>query len=440
MARRRNLVRNGGFERVRRGEQVPAPWRPWSPRAALAPEVAVDRRRRRSGKASLKMGSRGRSYTLGGVRQEVGGLRGGRCYEVSAHVSVRGVRWPRESVALKLEWLAPGGAALRKHFFGPGEPAGTWYHLGGVVEAPRGAQAAQVELRFRWAKGGTAWWDDVSLREAPLLHHRLITLGSVAYVPPDSSTPERNLHHYREWLELAGRLGCDLVCLTEGLNGVRTGLPYPQAAEPIPGPFTEALGEVARRFGMYVVAGLYERAGRLCYNTAVLIDREGRLLGRYRKTHLPEGEALGGLTPGEDYPVFETDFGRVGMEICYDNFFPEVARSLAVGGAEVVCLPIAGDGRAGHYAYDIVARTRAIDNALFLVTSIWSPRSLIIDPEGHILADSAGRETIITARVDLDERPFCPWLSARSAGCWKELWSVERRPRTYGPLSQGLKP
>ena len=183
-----------------------------------------------------------------------------------------------------------------------------------------------------------------------------------------------------------------------------------------------------------MVAGLYERQGRLCYNTAVLIDRDGRVMARYRKTHLPEAEALAGLTPGHEHPVFQTDFGRVGMEICYDNFFPEVARALALNGAEVICLPIAGDGRGGHYAWDVVARARAIDNAVYFVSSIWGPRSLIIDPGGHILADSAGQSTVITARVDLDQRRFYRWLSARSAGCWNELWQVERRPRTYGSL------
>jgi len=340
---------------------------------------------------------------------------------------------------LNLEWLGPGGEPLRKHFFSPEAGKERWHRVRGIVEAPAAAEAAAVELRFRWAKGATVWWDDVSLREVPLHHHRLVTLGSVAYVPSNPSTPEQNLHEYRDRLITAGRLGCDLVCLTEGINGVRTGLSYVEAAEPVPGPFTEAIGELARRYGMYVVAGLYEKTGRICYNTAVLIDRDGNIAGKYRKTHLPEAEALGGLTPGNTYPVFRTDFGRVGMEICYDNFFPEVARALAVNGAELICLPIAGDGRAGHYHWDIVARARAIDNAVYFVSSIWGPRSLIIDPEGHILADSAGQDTVITVRVDLDEHPFCRYLSTASSGCWHELWPVERRPGTYGPLAQGGK-
>ena len=440
MAKGRNLVRNGGFERSKTGEKVPASWRTWAPRNVLAPAIALDRDVHRGGKASLRMGSRNRAYTLGGVRQELADLHSGRCYELTAYVRTREVKWVQESVALKLEWLRKDGGALQKHFFAPEAPARGWRRVGGLVEAPQGAERAVVELRFRWAKGGAVWWDDVSLREAPLKRHRLVTLGSVAYVPPAGSTVEQNLHDYCDRAKLAGRLGCDLVCLTEGVNGLRTGLSYVKAAEPIPGPFTEALGAVARRYGMYLVVGLYERAGRLCYNTAVLIDRDGQLLGRYRKTHLPEAEALGGLTPGDEHPVFQTDFGRVGIEICYDNFFPEVTRALAVNGAEVICLPIAGDGRAGHYNWDIVARARAIDNSVFFVSSIWGPRSLIIDPEGHILADSAGQDTVITARVDLDQRRFSRWLSARSAGCWNELWPVERRPRTYGDLARDLGP
>jgi predicted amidohydrolase len=155
-------------------------------------------------------------------------------------------------------------------------------------------------------------------------------------------------------------------------------------------------------------------------------------VGKYRKTHLPETEISGGLTPGNTYPVFKTDFGTIGLQICYDNFFPEVTRNLALQGAEIIFLPIWGDGRGDGYEWDIVARARAIDNAVYLVASIYGyKRSLIINPNGQILADTNGKSGMVTAEIDLDARTFERWLSVHGYGEWKNLYPKERRPATY---------
>jgi predicted amidohydrolase len=186
---------------------------------------------------------------------------------------------------------------------------------------------------------------------------------------------------------------------------------------------------------MYIVVGVYEGEGETLYNTAVLIDREGNVAGKYRKTHLPEAETMWGITPGSTYPVFETDFGRVGIQVCYDNFFPEVARALALNGAEIIVLPIWGDGRDDDRTWDVMARARAIDNAVYFVASNYSQkRSLIVDPWGHILADTAGEHGVIVQQVDLDARVLRRWLSVGCDGEWQRLFRDERRPSTYGPI------
>src|ERR1039458_2412188 len=89
------------------------------------------------------------------------------------------------------------------------------------------------------------------------------------------------------------------------------------------------LGELALKHSSYVAAGMYEREGTAIYNTAVLIDRAGNVEGKYRKVYLPREEVEAGLMPGSDYPVFRTDFGTVGLMICYDVFFADPARALA---------------------------------------------------------------------------------------------------------------
>ena len=209
----------------------------------------------------------------------------------------------------------------------------------------------------------------------------------------------------------------------------------------MPGPSTEVLGEVARKHEMYIVAGVYEREGQTVYNTAVLLDRGGELIGRYRKTHLPEAEIVGGITPGDTYPVFDTDFARIGIQICYDNFFPEVARALAISGAEIVFLPIWGDGRGDPETHAAVYRARAIDNAVFLLVSNYSQkRSMIIDRWGNIIGDTKGEFGVEVVEVDLDARRLEPWLSVGSHGEWQKLYQNERRPSTYGPINRDAAP
>src|SRR5262249_54934291 len=151
-----------------------------------------------------------------------------------------------------------------------------------------------------------------------------------------------NLESFARLIDEAARQKADIACLPEGITVCGTGKSYADVAEPIPGPSTHFLGEYARRGRLYVVAGLYERDGHAIYNTSVLIGRDGQLVGKYRKVCLPREEIDGGITPGRDYPVFDTDFGRVGMMICWDVSYPEVARELAAQGAEVILMPIWG--------------------------------------------------------------------------------------------------
>ena len=97
---------------------------------------------------------------------------------------------------------------------------------------------------------------------------------------------------------------------------------YTSVAEPVPGPTTEYFGKLAKQHDCYIVAGLPEREGHLVYNVAVLLGPDGEVAGKYRKVTLPREEIARGIAPGDDYPVFDTRFGKVGVMICYDVFFP----------------------------------------------------------------------------------------------------------------------
>jgi predicted amidohydrolase len=135
----------------------------------------------------------------------------------------------------------------------------------------------------------------------------------------------------------------------------------------------------------------------------VLIDRKGEVAGKYHKVSLPREEIEGGVTPGDDLPVFDTDFGKIGMMICWDVTFPEAARTLAFQGAEVIFLPIWG----GHL---ILAKARALENQVYLVSSTYDMKTAVFDQEGEIIKEATEEDPVIVVEVDLNKKKYWPWL------------------------------
>ena len=249
-------------------------------------------------------------------------------------------------------------------------------------------------------------------------------------------------------LDSAGAAGADLICLPEYLNAMgqhEAMWKTPPAAkdEPLLG----VVAHMARRHSTYVILPLLEgRAGGIT-NTCVLLDRAGSIAGRYDKTHLTVVEREDqGVVPGDGYPVFDVDFGCIGIMTCYDGHFPEVARILALQGAEVIFFP-ALQRRLTAEALELQVRCRAIDNCVHVARSsygtpdnvAWMPgmmagKSCIVDFEGTVLADAGMRVGLASHTVDLDR----PRLKERSfggdIGDAAQFLRQDRRPETYGRL------
>jgi predicted amidohydrolase len=272
-----------------------------------------------------------------------------------------------------------------------------------VYRAPPGATHAVVELYLQWAPGGRVEWSNISLAPTAAPAGRKVKLAAVHYRPTGRS-PAENCREFEPFIAEAAKAHANLVVLGETVTLVGPRRPtYEEIAEPIPGPSTEYFGSLAKRHGVHIVVGLYERDQHLIYNVAVLLGPDGTFLGKYRKVCLPRNEVAGGVTPGDDYPVFQTAFGKVGMMVCYDGFFPEVARELTNRGAEIIAWPVWG-------CNPELAAARASENHVYVVSSTYEDISrnwmltAVYDHDGRTLAKAERWGTVVMAEVDLDAR------------------------------------
>lgn len=402
------------------GSEISIPdsaWQPWSPRADIAPVFKHDAGVGHSKPGSLYIEPKGNPAAFGAWTCVVTNFVPGRTYRFEAWYQAVFTRNPIRSVIPRLEWENAKGEPVRPPDFAIGirQPDG-WSKVEYFAQAPLDATQLRIQLGFGFEPRGFVWFDDVELVEDPHPPDRIIRVATIYHRPRGNKSAAENVEEFGKYVEQAGAQHPDIICLPEGLTEVGTGLSYLDVSESIPGPTTIRLGELAAKFHTYIVAGIYESSGKLVYNTAVLIDRRGNVAGKYRKTHLPREEWEAGLTPGNEYPVFDTDFGKVGLFVCWDVQFPEPARAMALKGADLLVLPIWGGS-------DVLTRARAIENHVFLVSSSYDMRSFVVDPTGAVLAEATDKNPVAIAEVHLDKPIIQTWLGDMKNRTWKE-----RRP------------
>jgi predicted amidohydrolase len=418
-------------------EQAPGGWTSAAPRQEIRPVFSSPHSGGHGGKPCLAIQHDGREG-LDGFWTKTFEVEGGQYYSFHAFRKSEAVSVPRRSAVVRILWQDSAGRHVLRdearsetedplaRYAGDVLPGYTptaeaeyptekltdadgWTEVAEVYRAPSKATHAVIELHLQWAPNGRILWSDVSLEKTKASAGRKVRLAAVHFQPKAGNTPAEKCRLFAPLIEEAAHQHADLVVLPETLTCYNSGSSYAQCAESIPGPSTEYFGGLAKQHNLYIVAGLLERDRHLVYNVAVLIGSDGQVQGKYRKVCLPRDEVAGGIAPGDDYPVFSTRFGKLGMMICYDGFFPEVARELSNRGAEVIAWPVWG-------CNPLLASARACENHVYLVSSTYEvPErnwmlSAIWDYEGHTLVRGEKWGTVVVAEVDLDQRLHWPSL------------------------------
>ena len=406
---------------------VPDGWKAAAPRDEIRPRLTYDPSGGLDGQGRLIIEAEAREG-LHGFWTRTFSVEGGQHYAFRVLRKAHGLPFERRNAVVRLLWQNAAGKPVLtdepmvKGFLPgytpraepeyPGEttlrPDG-WTEVTATYRAPPQAAQAVVELHLQWAANARIEWTGAALTTTTPPAARLARLASVHYRPVGGKSPADNCREFAPLIADAARQRADLVVLPETLTFYGLRRPYADCAEPVPGPSTEYFGTLAREHNLYIVAGLLERDGALIYNVGALIGPDGKYIGKYRKVALPRGEVEGGIQPGHEYPVFETRFGKLGIMVCYDGFFPEVARQLSAQGAEVIAFPVWGCNPG-------LASARACENHVFVVSSTYTDvasnwiTTAVLDRTGRTLVQAEKWGTVVVAEVDLNQRSLWPSL------------------------------
>jgi beta-ureidopropionase len=256
-------------------------------------------------------------------------------------------------------------------------------------------------------------------------------------------------------IDLIGKAAADgaqVTCLQEIFHGpyfpAEQDVKWYAEAEPEDGPTVTRMREVAREHGMVLVVPFYEEAQTgVYYNTAVVIESDGSILGKYRKTHIPHvGPCFWEkfyFKPGNlGYPVLDSSVGKIGLIICYDRHFPEIGRALGLKGAEIVFNPSATVESLSKYLWELEQPAHAVANGYWIAAinrvGVEAPlssakfygSSYFCDPRGQIIAQASDSEDeVLVADLDLER-------IREVRNTWQFL--RDRRPETYGELTELL--
>lgn len=269
--------------------------------------------------------------------------------------------------------------------------------------------------------------------------------------------PKIQAHLDRELalFEQAGEMGADIVCGPEDMqhiggyglhmetkDPVSGEILFCALAETVPGPLTERIAAIAKKHEMYIVAPIYEKEAGKVYNCTVIFNRQGEIIGKHRKTHLPILETWL-VTPGDSYETFDTDFGRIAVATCWEIIFPEITTIYALQGADLIFHPTMGHENEAGKSLSTASRyvTRARDNFIYLAPVITGPDGNgIIDCNGKVVAEAVGQKnTVIMAEIDFSKEPLSNskwWNTINGTDNERAMVFLSRNPALFKYLTE----
>jgi predicted amidohydrolase len=341
----------------------------------------------------------------------------GQWYSFRVEYRTEGVAHEPLSVYSVANWMNAGGDIICREYLDREGPAGQdagWRVLSKTMRAPEGAADVQWDLSF--CEAGSVRYRNLSLSISEAVPPRPVRIASAFFTPRRDMT--LNLETMMTLCDRAGTLDADAVLFTEFAYDRGAARFMRDRCVTFPGELTERFSAKARQHNMHVLVNLTEEAGGFYYNSTAVIDRQGALAGRYRKTHLPTPEKEAGYCPGGELPVFALDFGTVGILTCFDLEYPEAGRTLRNKGAEIVFVPTVGN-------YFVQTQMQARWNGMYFVVSGGDgpQNARIVNPAGETISSVDGTaDDLAFASIDLNEgcrrggMGFYPYPSdARSA-------------------------
>lgn len=280
---------------------------------------------------------------------------------------------------------------------------------------------------------------------------KIVKIGMVQNCCSDSV--EENFSKAEKGIREAAKKGANIVCLQELFSSlyfcVKEDYEPFKLAEKIPGPKTEILQSIAKELGVVIIASLFEkRAEGIYHNTATIIDADGAYLGKYRKMHIPDDPSFYEkfyFTPGDTgFKSWQTKFGKLGVLICWDQWYPEAARLTALSGAEIIFYPTAIGWAVGedkkvcenqHNAWQTIQRSHAIANGIPVVSvnrvgtegniNFWG-KSFVANTLGEIIFEAShDKEEVSVVEIDLDQsnitRTHWPFLRDRRIDSYNDI-------------------
>ena len=403
----------------------------WGYRNIYAEKQVVKYQKNDSGIFTLYSQSSRKSLSL---LSKTFNIQGGQAYRFSVEFKTQGVKFPANSIFAVVRNKENKSPKFYQVLSKTGKLKNNWQELYVDEMLAKGIEKVEFSLAFLASSKGQVSFKNIQVKPIKIIPKKTVKVSCISGNPPAPSTPERSLNYYQKLLEKAGKSGADIVCTPEFLNTVSLNqkkYKMEQVAEKLDhGPFSKMFAKIARKYSMYIVASIVEKDQGYLYDTAVLYGRDGKLLGKYRKTHLAFGEILDkGLTAGDQYPVFETDFGRIGLLICYDLHFPEPARILSMKGVDMILVPNYGDARSNYKLWKHIAPVRAADNQCVIVSAVNSHKlySVIVSRQGNILArEKNATGNVITADVDLNQS-----MKNYMGSNITDWYNLRRQPQTY---------